>query len=484
MARGCSASGSVRGGQATYATSSLTGGPHNITAEYSGDGTWPSASAAYGLTVNAAVTLTLTSSSMTPAYGQPVTLTVNATAAVPPGFAAPTGQVTFFVPGAALFSQPTQLGSASLVSGTAALTVNSLAAGSQTITAQYSGDSIWTSSSGSITITVSPVASNSTLSLSLDAGQVVLAAMVAPAGSGGGIPTGDVQFVDTSTNTPVGSATLANGKASLKAGESAAATVLGRPVAAIYSGDSNFKGSTSAPLPAIVNATASFSASFATDEIDSIFGIPGLKGDTPATIPLPDSLDGVTIKVTDSAGTDRVAPLYGAFASANQVNFMIPAGAAPGLAILAITVPSGGTITTAIEIAGAAPGIFTANQTGQGPYAGQIIYAHADGTQTVVNSVAPGSGSDFSPNPMSMSAPGDQVYLVLYGTGIRHAATVTAAINGVNVPVAFCGAQGTYEGLDQLNLGPLPSTIGAGVLNLVITADGQAANIVTLAIQQ
>jgi len=137
------------------------------------------------------------------------------------------------------------------------------------------------------------------------------------------MPTGDVQFVDTSTNTPVGSATLANGKASLKAGESAAATVLGRPVAAIYSGDSNFKGSTSAPLPAIVNATASFSASFATDEIDSIFGIPGLKGDTPATIPLPDSLSGVTIKVTDSAGTDRVAPLYGAFDSANQVNFMI-----------------------------------------------------------------------------------------------------------------------------------------------------------------
>ena len=137
-----------------------------------------------------------------------------------------------------------------------------------------------------------------------------------------------------------------------------------------------------------------------------------------------------------------------------------------------------------IEIAGVAPGIFTANQSGQGPYAGQIVYGHPDGTQTMVNSVAPGSGSDFSPNPMSMSAPGDQVYLVLYGTGIRHAATVTAAINGVNVPVAFCGAQGTYEGLDQLNLGPLPSTIGAGVLNLVITADGQAANIVTLAIQQ
>jgi len=84
-----------------------------------------------------------------------------------------------------------------------------------------------------------------------------------------------------------------------------------------------------------------------------------------------------------------------------------------------------------------------------------------------------------------MSAPGDPVYLVLYGTGIRHASAVTAAINGVNLPVAFCGAQGTYEGLDQLNLGPLPRNIGAvGVVNLAITADGQTANIVTLAIEQ
>ena len=45
-------------------------------------------------------------------------------------------------------------------------------------------------------------------------------------------------------------------------------------------------------------------------------------------------------------------------------------------------------------------------------------------------------------------------------------------------------APGALFGLDQINLGPLPTILaGAGVVNLVITADGQAANTVTLAFQ-
>jgi hypothetical protein len=94
---------------------------------------------------------------------------------------------------------------------------------------------------------------------------------------------------------------------------------------------------------------------------------------------------------------------------------------------------------------------------GQGLNAGQVVYGHSDGTQTVVSSVGPGSGNPFTPNPISLSGPGDRVYLVLYGTGIRHAASLTATINGVSVPVAYFGAQGTHEGLDQINLGPLPA---------------------------
>jgi len=62
-------------------------------------------------------------------------------------------------------------------------------------------------------------------------------------------------------------------------------------------------------------------------------------------------------------------------------------------------------------------------------------------------------------------------------------------LDGVSVPVLYHGAQGggaqgSDAGLDQINLGPLPDNLaGAGVVKLVIAADGQAANTVTLNIQ-
>ena len=121
---------------------------------------------------------------------------------------------------------------------------------------------------------------------------------------------------------------------------------------------------------------------------------------------------------------------------------------------------------------------------GQGPYAGQVVYGHADGSQTIAISAAWNSASQtYVANPINLSA-GDPVYLVLYGTGIRHAASAVANVNGVGVPVAYFGAQSQYPGLDQVNLGPLPASLaGAGRVNIVITADGEAANTVTAAFQ-
>jgi hypothetical protein len=145
------------------------------------------------------------------------------------------------------------------------------------------------------------------------------------------------------------------------------------------------------------------------------------------------------------------------------------------MAGVTITVPGGGTTTTVVNIAGTAPGIFTANMTGEGPYAGQVVYAHADASHTVADStVLSPSSNTFAPNPIHLGVPGDQVYLVLYGTGIRHADSLTATINGVSVPTIYLGGQGSYPGLDQINLGPLPASLaGLGVVNLIITPDDQ-----------
>jgi uncharacterized protein (TIGR03437 family) len=295
-----------------------------------------------------------------------------------------------------------------------------------------------------------------------------------------------VQFVDTANNnTVVASAILSAGKASATVAASASSTVLGRPIAAVYSGDPNFKPSMSAPLPVVVNEAGDSPSSLAPEVIASLYGITGLNGDTTATLPLGTSLGGVTVTITDSAGTSSLALLLGVFASTGQINFVVPGGAAEGLAVVVVTLPGGGALTTAIDIAGAAPGIFAANGTGQGPFTGQVVYVHADGSQTVVSSaVLNAGGNAFVPNPINLGTPGDQVYLVLYGTGLRHAGSVTATVNGASVSVSYYGAQGSYAGLDQVNLGALPASLaGAGVVNLVVTADGKAANTVTVAFQ-
>jgi uncharacterized protein (TIGR03437 family) len=89
---------------------------------------------------------------------------------------------------------------------------------------------------------------------------------------------------------------------------------------------------------------------------------------------------------------------------------------------------------------------------------------------------------------MTLGPAGESVFLILYGTGIRGVASlsgVTATIGGTNIPVLFAGAQGQFNGLDQINLGPVPrELIGRGTVDIVIKVDGQAANTVQVCIGQ
>jgi uncharacterized protein (TIGR03437 family) len=84
--------------------------------------------------------------------------------------------------------------------------------------------------------------------------------------------------------------------------------------------------------------------------------------------------------------------------------------------------------------------------------------------------------------PINVTA---QPYLVLYGTGIRGAAqaNVSVKIGNVDATVTYAGAQGTYAGLDQVNV-TLPSTLkGRGQLVVTVTVNGQATNMAQLAFQ-
>lgn len=186
---------------------------------------------------------------------------------------------------------------------------------------------------------------------------------------------------------------------------------------------------------------------------------------------LPTTLGGVSVNVTDSAGTTRAAPLY--YVSSNQIDYEVPDGTATGSATVEVTSSSGlmGSITA--SVASVAPGTFAL--TPSGLIAAIVLDVSASGSQSFANVYqVTGSGS-IAPLPVDLSA--GQVYLEIYGTGIRNASKIAVSVGGVSVPVLSSGSQGIDPGLDQINVGPLPASLmGSGQMNVTVTANGQSAN--------
>lgn len=191
------------------------------------------------------------------------------------------------------------------------------------------------------------------------------------------------------------------------------------------------------------------------------------------SLPLPTNLAGVTITLTDASGAALPAQLF--YVSPTQVNWLVPKGAVSGVATVKLT--SGSTVFTATTvITPTAPGLYTATQTGQGPAAAQVTAG-----QTYSNTAQCDSSGNCTLIPVNVTT---QPYLVLYGTGIRGAAqAVSVKIGNVNAPVMYAGAQGTYAGLDQVNVS-LPSTLkGRGQLVVTVTVNGQATNMTQVLFQ-
>ena len=145
------------------------------------------------------------------------------------------------------------------------------------------------------------------------------------------------------------------------------------------------------------------------------------------------------------------------------------------------------TISTGrVSITTVAPGLFTANANGQGVPAGFAIRARADGSQSLVVIAAPGANGQQTALPIDLGADSDQLFLVVFGTGIRGRraqAAVTATIGGLNAEVLFASAQGDLAGLDQANLRIPRALAGRGEVDVQLRVDGNQANAVRIAIK-
>ena len=133
-----------------------------------------------------------------------------------------------------------------------------------------------------------------------------------------------------------------------------------------------------------------------------------------------------------------------------------------------------------------APGLYSADTTGQGLAAAGILRVKAGGSQIYSQvDTYNATTAQYVAEPIDLSTPADQVYLVLYGTGIRGRSSlggVTVAVGGMNLPAIFAGAQG-LPGLDQVNVLLPNSLAGKGIVAVVLTVDGQTANQLTITIK-
>jgi uncharacterized protein (TIGR03437 family) len=162
-------------------------------------------------------------------------------------------------------------------------------------------------------------------------------------------------------------------------------------------------------------------------------------------------------------------------AAAGQISFLIPAATPPGDVLVAVREQDRMVASATVRISAVAPGIFTANASGAGAPAG-FLFDNGATTELFAD-----AGGVYLARPFR-AQPGQ--YLLLFGTGIRGwRSEVTATWGGRNVPVAAAVAQGTFAGLDQVNLGPLEAIADArGELEVALSVDGVAANRVVVAI--
>ena len=190
-----------------------------------------------------------------------------------------------------------------------------------------------------------------------------------------------------------------------------------------------------------------------------------------SAIPLPSQLGNATVVIGD-----KVAPLY--FGSQQQVNAVVPFELNTGTTY-DLVVQRGPTYShvAPISIAAAQPGVFSPNgaplaydYTGTAPFfispqtpahAGDAVVLYCGGLGAPAQPVADGASSPT--------------------VALQNA--VTAAIGGVNAPVAYAGLVGGFVGLYQVNL-TVPSGVAPGdAVSLTLTVAGQTSPPASLAVR-
>ncbi len=237
----------------------------------------------------------------------------------------------------------------------------------------------------------------------------------------------------------------------------------------------------------IVSAASYQGSGLAPESICSLFGSNlSSAARNASTTPLPTDLNGTSVRVIDSLGVPRMAPLF--YVSAGQVNCQVPPGTAPGTAVLSVSSNGAFRAFGTMNIRNVAPGLFTADASASG-YAAALAYRYRGNELISVDSIVqvePGTNRIIA-KPLDLGPDTDTIFLALFGTGLRYRSGlsgVSASIGGTDAQVVFAGPHGDLVGVDQINV-RVPRSLKdtAGDLNVVVTVDGISANTVKLVLK-
>jgi uncharacterized protein (TIGR03437 family) len=239
-------------------------------------------------------------------------------------------------------------------------------------------------------------------------------------------------------------------------------------------------GAYTVPMATAVSA-ANYKTALAPESVATAFGVNLATATAVAnSLPLPTSLSGTSVTLRDSAGVARLAPLFSI--SPAQVNFLVPAGTATGTATVSVENSNGSFSMGRLQVANVAPGLFSADASGKGVAVGNALRVRADGSRSYEPIARFDSAQNkFVAAPIDLSNANDQVFLILYGTGVRHRGALNAvsvSVGGVDSEALFAGAQGALAGLDQVNVRLARGLAGRGDVDVVLTVEGQPANTV------
>jgi hypothetical protein len=438
---------------ATFTTSTLAVGTHSITAVYGGDANNASSTSAVLIqTITAVTTTTTLTSNLNPAsQGAAVTFTATVTTT---GTQPPTGTVTFNDGATAIGT-----GTLSTVGGlqVATFTTSTLAVGAHSITAVYGGDANNSGSTSAVLIqTITAVTTTTTLTSSLNPAHagvaVTFTATVATTGTHP--PTGTVTFKDGTTTLGTGTLSTVGGF-QVATFQTSTLAVGAHSITAVYGGDANNSGSTSAVLTqtittAITTTTLTSSASSIASGASVTFTAT-VTGASPTgtvkffngasqigqTVTLSGGVAALTTTSLVTVGTDSITAVYSGDAN-NQGSTSSPLTETVTLATFAITaspatqtISSGGTATITVTV------------TPVGIYTSPITFAAA---------LTPTSSATVTFNPTTVTPNGSP-------------ATTTLTITG-----ATSGAQQAANGgtkLSPLNASLLWTPIGLAGLFLI-----------------